>query len=349
MNRRKSMFLVSVIIVILFFAYLFRNNFNKEDISKTYYDLNTVSEITLYNVDKSKGDKILNECGKILLQIDNTMSKTRDGSDISNINKASGKEYIKVSDDTFSVIEEAIDISKLSHGVFDISIGKIVDLWGIGTDKAHIPNSEEIKKLLPLVNYKNILLDNKTKSVKLKEEGMEIDLGGIAKGYAADKVYDYLKTQNIESAIINLGGNVFVMGEKSKNTPFTIGIQDPTTSETGNSIGSLEVSDKSVVTSGIYERFFKKDNKIYHHMINPSDGYPFDNNLSSVTIISSSSTLCDALSTTAYGLGLEKGLDLIENTDDVDAIFITKDKKIYTTSNLKNKFKLSDDSFNIVN
>ena len=143
---------------------------------------------------------------------------------------------------------------------------------------------------------------------------MEIDLGGIAKGYAADKIVEYLKSQNIEKAIINLGGNVFVLGEKSKDTQFKVGIQDPN-SEDGTSIANIGVTNQSVVTSGIYERYLEQDGVMYHHMLDPSTGYPFENNLSSVTIISDSSIVGDGLSTTTFGLGLEKGMKLIESLE----------------------------------
>ena len=348
MNKKKSTFLIVAIIVICFFIYVFRGNFNKGDYSQTYYDLGTVSEITLYNIKESEANDILKKCGDILLSIDNTMGKTREYSEVSKINENAGKEYVKVSDETFYVIKNALHFSDISDGVFDITVGPIVDLWGIGTDNARVPISKEIEEKLPLVNYKDISLDEKNKSVKLEKENMEIDLGGIAKGYAADKIYEYLKEENVEIAIINLGGNVFTLGEKTKNTPFKVGIQDPT-NERGNSIGSINVSDQSVVTSGIYERYIKKDGVIYHHMIDPSTGYPFDNNLSSVTIVSSSSLIGDGLSTTAFGLGVEKGLKLIESIDDTEAIFITKDKKVYTTSNLKDKINLTDNSFKLAN
>ena len=183
--------------------------------------------------------------------------------------------------------------------------------------------------------------------MKLNKKGMEIDLGGIAKGYAADKIVEYLKSQNIEKSIINLGGNVFVLGEKSKDTQFKVGIQDPN-SEDGTSIANIGVTNQSVVTSGIYERYLEQDGVMYHHMLDPSTGYPFENNLSSVTIISDSSIVGDGLSTTTFGLGLEKGMKLIESLDNTDAIFITKDQKIYTTSNLKGKLNLKDSSFELI-
>ena len=270
-------------------------------------------------------------------------------SEISKINKNAGRSYVKVSDNTYYVIKESINFSKISNDTFDISIGPIIDLWSIGTDNAKLPSNKEISNKLSLVNYKNILFDDKNKSIKLVNKNMKIDLGGIAKGYAADKICDYLKNdENLENALINLGGNIYVLGNKENNKPFSIGIQDPTKPR-GNSIGNIKVSNQSVVTSGIYERYFEKNNKIYHHMLNPHTGYPFDNNLSSVTIISNKSMTGDALSTTVFGLGIEKGLKLVQNLDNVDAIFITKDKKIYLSNNLKDKFKLTDNSFTIVN
>lgn len=348
MNKKKSTFLIISFLAVCFFIYIFRGNFNKGDYSQTYYDLNTVSNITLYNVKESDSKEILDECGQILLNIDNKMSKTRDYSEVSEINQNAGKKYVRVSNETFEVIKKSIYFSNLSDGVFDISIGPVVDLWGIGTENAKVPKKSEIKNKLSLVNYKDILIDEKNNSVKLNKKGMEIDLGGIAKGYAADQLANYLKSKNIENAIINLGGNVFILGEKEKDTPFKVGIQDPT-SKDGSSIGSISVKNKSVVTSGIYERYLEKDGILYHHMINPSTGYPFDNNLSSVTIISSSSIVGDGLSTTTFGLGLEKGMELIESLDNTDAIFITKDKKVYTTSNLKGKLNLKNDSFTLMN
>ena len=348
MNKKKYAILIVAIVVICSFVYIMRNNFDKGDYSQTYYNLGTVSQITLFDVNKSDADEILKECGDILLDVDNTMSKNRQYSEISKINQNAGKEYTKVSEETFFVIENALNFSNISNGVFDVTVGPVVDLWAIGTDKARVPSQEEINQMLPLVNYKEISVDEENNSVKLSKENMEIDLGGIAKGYAADKIAEYLKENDIKKAIIDLGGNIFILGEKDKNTPFKVGIQDPN-DEDRSSILNIDISNKSLVTSGIYERYIKEGDKLYHHMINPQTGYPFDNNLSSVTIISSSSIIGDGLSTTAYGLGLEEGLKLIENTDDTDAIFITKDKKIYTTSNLKNKLNLIDKSFKIMN
>lgn len=346
MNRKKliSIFLGALLIISL--IYSISINRNEESISNTYYNLGTINEVTLYDVNKKTGEKILEECGSILMDIDNKMSNTIKSSDVSKINKNAGKAYTKISKDTYYVIKKSIEFSNISNDTFDISVGPLIDLWSIGTDNAKVPNKEEIENILPLVDYSKILLNDENLSVKLSEENMKIDLGGIAKGYAADKIYDYLKSENIKSAIINLGGNILTLGSKNNDQPFSIGIQDPTMPR-GNSIGNIKVSNKSVVTSGIYERYIEKDNKIYHHMLNPHTGYPFENNLNSVTIVSDESIICDALSTTTFGLGLDSGMKLIESLNNVDAIFITKNKKIYLSSNLKDKFNLTDTSFSI--
>ena len=344
MNRKKNLFMS--IFFLAFIGFLLLKSSNSESkYNKSYFYLGTVNEITLFNIKKSQSEQILNKCDKILRDIENKMSDTIVSSDVSKINSNAGS-FVKVSSDTFFVIEEAIKYSNLSNGNFDITIGPISDLWAIGTENARIPSTEEIQKYLNLVNYKNVTLNKNDSSIKLEKDNMKIDLGAIAKGYAADVIANYLKSNNVNSAIINLGGNVYTIGNKSNNEPFTVGIQDPTMPR-GNSIGNIKVSNKSVVTSGIYERYIESENKIYHHILNPSSGYPFDNELSSVTIISDKSISCDALSTSAFGLGLESGLNLIESIDNVDAIFITKNKEIYLTSNLSDKFTLTDNSFKI--
>ena len=180
MNKKKSILLIIAVIAICFFIYLFKGNFNKGDYSQTYYDLNTVSEITLYNVKESDSKEILKKCGDILLNIDNTMSKTREASDVYKINQNAGEKYVKISDDTFEVIQKAIHFSNISDGVFDISIGPVVDLWAIGTDKARVPGKDEIKEKLEkaqgvvLADYQGLSVEEDTMLRKsLREAGVE--------------------------------------------------------------------------------------------------------------------------------------------------------------------------------
>lgn len=348
MNKKKPILVFTIIILCLIFLGFFRTYSKVPEQSKTFYSLGTVSEITLLDFKKSAGEKVLDNCDKILRDIDNKMSVHIPGSDVSKINENAGKNFVKVSKDTFTVIEASIKYSKLSKGNFDVTIGPMSNLWGIGTDSAKVPSKSEIDNILNLIDYKDIVLDKNNCSVKLARAGMKIDLGAIAKGYAADKLAIYLKSNGVDSAILSLGGNIYTLGFKNNNEPFRVGIQDPQLSR-GNSIGNIEVSNKSIVTSGVYERYIKKNNKIYHHMINPFNGYPFENELNSVTIISDKSINCDALSTSAFGLGLDEGLKMIEGIENIDAIFITKDNKIYLTNNIKNSFDLTDDNFYIAN
>ncbi len=203
------------------------------------------------------------------------------------------------SPETYEVVKEAIKYSKLSDGNFDVSIGPVSDLWSIGKKDARVPEKSEIDALLPLIDYKNVEAKeikletdqdgdgknetfDKEYTVFLKKKGMKIDLGAIAKGFAADQVALYLKASDVEKAIINLGGNIKTIGD------FNIGLKNPI-ENANDSFASVKVSNKSVVTSGVYERFVEKDGKKYHHILNPADGYPFDNNLLSVSIISDKS------------------------------------------------------------
>lgn len=272
------------------------------------------------------------------------MTINKENSEVIQINSKSGIDFVKVSDETFYVIERGKHFSEISNGRFDISIGPIVKLWNIGTEEARVPSKEEIEEKKKLVNYKNVLLNEEEKSVMLKEKGMLLDLGGIAKGYAADVITDILKDSRVKHAIINLGGNVFAFGAKTSGEPWKIGIQNPQ-SERGEYIGIVNIVDKTVVTSGIYERYFEENGKRYHHILDPEAGYPIENNLMGVSIIADKSIDADSLSTSVFALGIKEGMELIEDIEDVEAIFITRDFEVYATSGLKDNFKLTDPNF----
>lgn len=337
--------IMSLLVICLVFYFTVINKVGT--FSTTNYYLDTVNQISLINTRKSKADKVLPELDKIVLDIHNKMSLQMDSSELSEINRNAGIKPVKVSEDTYKVIKKSIFYSEKTGGKFDTSVGAISSIWKIGSEDARVPADEEIKKLLPLVNYKNIVLDDNNSTVFLKNKGMKIDLGGIAKGYCADKLADYLKGHGIENAIINLGGNIYVFGQNAKKTDFNVGIQDPSKSDT-QALGTIKLTNMSIVTSGIYERFIEKNGKVYHHMIDPASGYPFENNLSSVTIVSNKSIDGDALSTSTFGLGLNEGMKFIDSIDGVDAIFITNDKKVYTSKGLDNKFVLENKNYSLV-
>ncbi|KRQ86729.1 Thiamine biosynthesis lipoprotein ApbE precursor [Caloramator mitchellensis] len=331
---------------ILFITFIFTgcNKANYEPVSKTDFYMGTVVTIKIYN---KASDEIFNKAFDRIKDLENKFSINIEGTETLSISKNIGS-FVKVSDDTFNVIQKGLYYSDLSGGRFDITIGPLVKIWGIGTDNAKIPNKDEIEWAKNLVNYKNVQTDESSKSVKLTGDEMLIDLGGIAKGYAADVLAETLKENGIKSAIINLGGNVYALGKKPDGSKYKIGIQTPFKAR-GEILGNIEVSDMSVVTSGIYERYFEDNGKTYHHILNPFTGYPVDNDLLSVSIISKKSVDGDALSTTVFSLGLKDGMEFVKKLDGIEAIFVTKDKKIYMTDGIKDNFKLLDNQYSIAN
>lgn len=332
--------LALVILISLFFA-----NTRKE-FSKKNLVFGTLVKITIYA--KDVPNDLFVSIFDNLKNIENKMSVNIDSSEIYNLNTRAGEKlYTKLSDETFSVIEQGIEYSKLSDGRFDITIGPLVKLWGIGTDNAKIPTKTEINKTLDLIDYNNVDINKDEKSVRLKKINMSIDLGGIAKGYAADMVANHLKDKGYDSAIINIGGNIYALGKKSFNKDFTIAIQNPK-DKRGTYIGTITAADKSIVTSGIYERFFEKDNVRYHHILDTTTGFPVDNKLAGVTIVSNTSIDGDALSTSVFSMGLDKGLKFVQSLDNIEAILVTKDNKIYLSNGIKNNFQLKDPNFKIV-
>ena len=246
-------------------------------------------------------------------------------SELYKLNHANGQPFT-VSSETANLIQDGIHYSELSGGAFDLTIEPVSALWDFKADKPTVPSSDAIAQAVSHVDYTKVDIQDNTVTLEDPEAG--IDLGAIAKGYIADQVKTYLKKQGIKHAIINLGGNVDVIGTKPDGSKYNIGIQKPF-DESGEAITSVQLKDQTVVTSGIYERYFKKNGKLYHHILDPRTGYPCENNLYSVSIITDSSTKADALSTTCFLLGYEKGMELIQSMDGVEAIFITDDEKVH--------------------
>lgn len=313
-----------------------------QPMSETYFIFDTIVNVKIYDTRATK--KNFEEIDTLLKEIDTKINRQLEGSEINIVNENSGIAPVKVSKDTYDLVARAVDYAERTNGMFDPAIGKLVALWNIGHEGAHVPEPEKIAEALRLCDYRKIELNEANQEIYLQEQDMAIDLGSIGKGYAADKIYDYLADQGFTSAIIDLGGNVYAMGPKPGNQLWNIGIQDPD-QERGNQIGTIKVEDKTIVTSGIYERFFIEDGKLYQHILDPRTGYPVDNGISSVTIVTKSSTEADALSTTLFVLGIEEGLKFIENTADTEALFISKEKKLYASSGFKKLLIKTNDSY----
>lgn len=339
--KTKTLNLVLVISVFLFLA----GCKNKDDsfVSGEHYALGTINTIKILS---PSADKIIKGSFSLIDSIESKMSKAIKTSEVAKINEMAGISPVIVSSETFFIIRKGLEVSSLGDGAFDITIGPVVSLWGIGTDHARVPKTSELKKALNLVNYKDVVLNDKNSSVFLKRKGMSIDLGGIAKGWAADSVYKYCTQHGVTKGIINLGGNVFVIGRKSEKSEWHVGIQNPEESR-GNYLGILSVSNEAVVTSGKYERFFIENGKRYHHIFNTFTGYPVENGLISVTIISRESTSADGYSTLIFALGLKRGMALVEETPFLDAVIITGEHKVYLSSGIKKKFTLSNEKYKV--
>lgn len=322
MKLRKIMttFLISVFFLLLLTGCTQKDSVQNLSYTDSLFD--TVISVQIYD---SSDETLIAHCQEICTKYDNLFSTTKPNSEISRINSANGRS-VEVSDDTVMLLKTAIHYGDISGGAFDVTIRPISSLWDFQSENPKIPEASDIRSALAHVNYQNIRIEGNY--VTLTDPETAIDLGGIAKGYIADQLKNYLQSQGIQHAMINLGGNVLAIGTKPDGSDFNIGIQRPFDT-TGDPITSVKIADQSVVTSGNYQRYFKKDGNLYHHILNPTTGYPYDNGLSGVTIVADSSVQADALSTTCFALGLEEGLRLINHTADAEALFITSDNKLH--------------------
>jgi thiamine biosynthesis lipoprotein len=334
-----------------FFLFLCLVSCTQTDSFRTEFALGTVCTVLLY---EHGSEVIYNDIFNRIREIENLMSVYIASSDISRINNSAGIEPVQVHKDTFDVIAAAIYFAELSGGAFDPTVGTLVSLWGIGGSNQRVPSQNEIDNVLPLINWHNIELDPLTNSVFFKNSGMALDLGAIAKGYAADEALKIVKKAGIDRALIDFGGNIIIYGEKKDKSPWRAGIQNPEDIR-GNVIGYLQLTEntiRTIVTSGVYERFFVEDNIRYHHIFNPlpglqgKQGYPVQNGLLSVTIITEISMNADALSTAVFVLGYEKGLSLVNSLAGVDAIFVFEDRSVIATPGAN--FILTNNSFRLM-
>lgn len=299
---------------------------NNQKLNYTDVLFDTVISIDIYdNVDT----ELLNECKELCLKYDSLLSRTNEESEIYKINHANS-EFVKISAETLELINHGLHYSELSEGAFDITIGAASSLWDFKSEDHIIPDEDKILSAVDHIDYHCIEIKND--SVRLTDPNAMLDLGAIAKGYIADKLKEHLVENGVEHALINLGGNILIIGSKPDGSNYNIGIQKPF-DQTGQPITSVKVSDTSLVTTGIYERCFEKNDILYHHILDPSTGYPCENNLYSVTIVTESSVMADALSTSCFLLGFEKGMKLINKLEGVEALFITNNYEMHYSDN----------------
>ena len=313
-----------LITLLLIFACLPLSACAKEEKqSAVGFYLDTVVTLTAYVEDAQVLQDGLDVCGAY----EKLLSRTIEGSDVWNINHAEGKP-VTVSDDTLEILDCAKQVSEISGGMFDVTIAPASTLWDFTSGAAVLPDADALAEAAKQVDISKLTIEGNEVTLPA---GMMIDLGGIAKGYIADAVKLYLEDRGVKSAILSFGGNIVAIGEKPDGSPWKVGIQD-IDRPTGEYMLVAQNFGGSTVTSGIYERGFDLDGVRYHHILDPNTGWPVQNELASVTIFSDSSMWGDALATSAFALGTEKGLELIESLDGVEALFIARDRTAFYSS-----------------
>lgn len=298
---------------------------NMEPVIKTGYYFNTIVTLTGYG---KNAEIVLEEGIALCAHYENMLSRTVEGSDIWKINHADGA-ATEVSQDTAYLLTKALEYARMTDGLIDPTVTPLSELWNFtGDPPGPVPKQEELETLLPHVDYETVHIDGT--SVCLEDPESEVDLGFLAKGYIADRLKDLFLERGLTHALINLGGNVLAVGKKPDGTAFRTGIQRPFGSR-NETVQIVNLADRSLVSSGSYERYFEEAGVLYHHILDPFTGCPVETDLDGVTILSDSSMEGDALSTTCFLLGYEKGKELIESLPGIEALFIMKDGSVYKT------------------
>lgn len=298
-------------------------------------------QLKLFACDEALASRVFN----LIKKYEDLFTVNRAPSQVMAINEAAGLHPVAVSRPVYELIKCAKAASQLPDSAFNLAIGPLVKLWRIGFQGDSVPPAQEIAARLRITRPQDVVLDDAALTVYLTQPSMEIDLGAIAKGYIADRVRDYLHQQGTVNGLINLGGNVQTLG--SPQETWSIGLKKPFAGADAL-VGTIEVVNKSVVTSGTYERWFEQDGKRWHHILNPRTGYPLENELESVTIISTDSLDGDIWTTLIFGLGVEKGMRALRAREDIEAIFITKNRDIIISSQRQFSFTHLDHSYRLI-
>lgn len=309
-----------------------------EPTERAVFAMDTYITIQAYG---REAETALKEAEELIHQLESQFSATDESSELYAANHSSGKPVL-ISNDTALLIEFALSMAHQTNGALEPTIYPVLTAWGFTTDEYHIPSQDELDALLPLVNYSNIDLVDTTVTVP---DGMQLDLGAVAKGYTGDNVAELLRDHGVTSALINLGGNVQAVGNKPDGCPWRVGVRDPFTD--GN-LGVLEIEDMAVVTSGGYERYFTdEDGNVYWHILDPETGYPARSGLVSVTVVAPEGKLCDALSTALFVMGAEEAVQFWQDRQDFEMLLVDETGGIYLTEGLESTFSRSANAENM--
>lgn len=317
-------------------------NYDNIPVVKEFYALGTVIGFKLYG---KRAEEAIKEAAEKLMDIDDRMSVFKEDSEISQINKNAAIKPVKVSGDTFGIINSAVYYSKLSKGIFDITVRPVMDLWGIRRNDI-VPEEKVSSRIQRLVDYRDILIDEEEKTVMLQRPNQKLDLGSIAKGFAADEIKKILDKNEVPAGILDLGGNVYVHGLKPDGDKFRIGFQAPFET-VGQFALSTELSDRAAVTTGVYERYFKKDSKLYHHVMDTRTGRPCENGILSAAVIADTSMEGDALSTCAFVMGYEEGKKFLKSFG-AEGIWMDSKNRVFATDGIKESIKIENSNYKLM-
>lgn len=304
----------------------------------TNYAMDTYIQQTVYGKNRVQAAAA---AAKSIGALEDLISWKEDSSDIAKLNKAAGVDWINLDPKVIGILQTGLDVAQKSDGAFEPTLLPIASMWDFGGENQRIPSPEDIKKYLQYVNYKNLRIDKANSTASLKNHYMAVDLSGLEKGAACDEAIAAYRSAGADSGIIAVGSSIGVYGVKSDRSLWQIAIRDPHSSAAGSAaLGEVTVSTGFISTSDIYEKSFVKGGVTYHHLLNPKSGYPQNNGLVSVTVVSDRGTLSDALSTACFILGKEKGTDLLKQYH-AGGIFIDSKNQVFVTEGLKSSFKLT--------
>jgi len=292
--------------------------------------MGTKVEITVVS-EEGRGSQLVAKAFREIERLESIFSEWRSDSEVSAVNRMAGKEAVRVGSEILELIKRSLYFSRESNGAFDITWAALRHVWDFSQRSPRVPEKKEIENLLRLVDYRKIIIDEPSSTVFLKEKGMEIGLGGIAKGYIVGKAAAFLRSNGAQGGLINAGGNMESWGSKENGEAWTIGIQHPREME--RLLGVLKITEGSISTSGDYERYFIVEGKRYHHIINPRTGFPSEG-CEAVTVLCSNPTDADAVSTTAFILGPKKGLKFIEDMG-CEGLIVDKKENVKMTKGMK--------------
>jgi thiamine biosynthesis lipoprotein len=267
-------------------------------------------------------------------------------SEISAVNRAAGAGAVVVSQDFCEALRQGLELASLTDGLFDPTVGPLVKLWRVGSDKAHIPSPAQIHSALRLIGWRDVVLDEQKKTVTLRRTGMTLDFGALLKGFAAVEAGRILSARGVKSAILDVGGSILALGLRPGGDPWRVGVQKPG-APPGTALGEVQARDEVVNTSGAYEQFFIQNGRRYQHIMNPHTGYPIDNGVDSVTVIANRLRNADGPALTTLALGVEGGLAFAKRIG-VDVVIVGSDGSIHMTPGASRRFTLLDPAYRIV-